>query len=97
MIQFNNLDNFHWYCKDCIEFSHGDCLNLTLNANDNEDDNNLNNKCTTALRLEMFNFDYDIHCNAEIDPDNNFSNNISNRCQYYTDHQFSYFQSDKIS
>ena len=36
----------------------------------------------------MFNFDYDFHCNAEIDPDSNFNNNISNDCQYYSDHQF---------
>ena len=38
----------------------------------------------------------DLHCNAEIDPDNNFDINISNICQYYTDHQFSNFLSDKV-
>ena len=60
MTQCNNLDDFHCYCKDCIEFSPGDtnndCLNLSLNVEDNEDDNKFYNKCTTTLKLEMFNF-----------------------------------------
>ena len=49
-----------------------------------------------TLRLEMFNYGYDIHCNAEIDPDNIFCNNYSYNFKYYTDHQFSNFQSDKV-
>ena len=44
-------------------------------------------KITTTVKLEVFNLDYDIHCN----PDNN-SYNISNDCQYYTDHQVSDFK-----
>ena len=63
MTQFNNLDNLHLYCKDSIEFSPGDtnddCLNITLNVEDNEDDNKFFNKCTATLKLAMFNFDYD--------------------------------------
>ena len=44
----------------------------------------------------MFIFDYDIHLNADINPDTNCYHDISNDCQYYTDHQISNFISDKV-
>ena len=70
-------------------------MNFGLNVDYNEVDNKFFNKCTTILKIEMLNLGYDIHCNTEIDTDNDFYN-ISNNCQFNIDYQFSDFQSNKV-
>lgn len=65
----------------CEEF---DCLNLTTagNERDNDDCDGWNFKSFKFTDHNMHDFEQD------IDPENNFLNNINNNCCYYSEDQF---------
>ena len=96
-------DNSYWFCKFCEEvFPFHNISNSDLSCNLSISSSlcekyDLYEKCS-IFNFETFNYSEFRSSDFEqnIDPDNNFFNNIQNSCNYYTDEQFiKKFKQDK--
>ena len=85
-------NSIHWYCDDCADIfpfqtlNDDDFFNETIECLGSENVNILQNRC---YQFQDIYTEYN-YCDFEnqVDPDNNFFNDINNVCKYYTDDQF---------